>query len=151
MTTAEQLRENAREYEEEIRSKLKPTQVTKLQQSLEVKGNSPLLHIEGFNPVEGRGLDAQHQLLGPVKETFKKSFTPAFNVKSPTYSQLHFSSSTKSNTLSTVRVQTNLKEINKRIFSIQYPPDHARISRPIQNIADFIGTFPFLWKFSGQL
>ena len=88
--TEEKLRESARSYEEEIGSKSKPTQVAKLQQTLQIKGNSPLLHIDGFNPVDGRGLDAQHQLLGPVKESFKKSLTPAFRVKDPRYSMLHF-------------------------------------------------------------
>jgi len=29
---------------------------------------SPLLQVEGFDPIFGRGLDAFHQILGPPKE-----------------------------------------------------------------------------------
>jgi len=34
----------------------------------------PLNHLSGFDSVFDRGIDGQHQLLGPGKELFSKTF-----------------------------------------------------------------------------
>jgi len=90
MITAQTLRASAEEYEKQTQGILKPTRLLKLQRSLEIKGNSPLLHITGFDPVEGRGVDAQHQLLGPVEEAYEEIVSPLTKLKDARDAQLFF-------------------------------------------------------------
>lgn len=80
--TAESLRARATAYEKEKGLAQNAAQISKLQQIHAIKGDSPLLHVPGFDPVWERGLDALHQCcLGPVKETMKKSFSKSISSK----------------------------------------------------------------------
>ena len=79
--TAESLRARATAYEKEKGLAQNAAQISKLQQIHAIKGDSPLLHVPGFHSVWGRGLDALHQILGPVKETMKKSFSKSISSK----------------------------------------------------------------------
>ena len=79
--TTVSLSARAAAYEAEKGSAQNAAQINKLQQTHTIKGDSPLLHVPGFDPVWERGLDALHQIPGLVKDTMKKSFSKSISSK----------------------------------------------------------------------
>jgi len=116
------LRARAAAYEAEKGSAQNAAEINKLQQTHTIKGDSPLLHVPGFDPVWERGLDALHQCcLGPVKETMKKSFSKSISSKNHRVK-------TPSKLSSTHRTSTTFSCLSPRYIFLIYRVDGKNVA-----------------------
>jgi len=119
----------------------------------------PLLNVDGFDPIFGRGLDAFHQILGPPKEMFCMVWKSALKENTEKYTckfrfslSLSFSfnqnpnqnqnqnqnqnTNTKTKTKTKTRKKEAVDEVQRRIEALECNVG-PKISRHFRHIKDF--------------